>query len=135
MNRRIILALVLSFCTFLPVSGQTKPPNDRDDVVKITTNLVQIDAIVTKDGKPVPNLKAEDFEIYEDGHKQTITSFAYISNVGTPPSAAPDNKGAGTPAAPGAPASPIKRDVPRRTIAIVVDDLGLSAESMGQVRR
>jgi VWFA-related protein len=144
MKHRTILALVLSFCTFSPVlaqtpaqttTPQTRPADDKDDVVKITTNLVQIDAVVTKDGKPVSNLKAEDFEISEDGRKQAITSFAYISNVGTSSSAAPDNKAAGTPAVPGAPAGPIQRDVPRRTVAIVVDDLGLSAESMGQVRR
>jgi VWFA-related protein len=139
MKHRTILALVLSFCIFLPVLGQTTPADNKDDVVKITTNLVQIDAVVTKDGKPVKDLKAEDFEIYEDGRKQTVTSFAYISNVGTPPAAAPDNKGGSTPAIPGLPAPPIKRDVPRRTIAIVVDDLGLSLQSMsiarGQVRK
>ena len=133
MNCRVILALVLSVCTFLPVLAQTRPADDKEDVVKITTNLVQIDAVVTKDGKPVTNLKAEDFEIYEDGRAQTITSFAYISNVATPPSAAPD-KVASTPAVPGVPAPAIKRDVPRRTIAIVVDDLGLSLQSMSIVR-
>ena len=144
MNHRVILALILSVCSFSPVLGQTttqtppqtsKPANDKDDVVKITTNLVQVDAVVTKDGKPVANLKAEDFEIYEDGNKQTITSFAYISNVAASSSTAPDNKGADAPVVPGAPAAQIKRDVPRRTIAIVVDDLGLTAESMSQVRR
>jgi VWFA-related protein len=118
----------------LPVAGQTKPADDRDDVVKINTNLVQVDAVVTKDGRPVSDLKAEDFEIYEDGKRQAITSFAFISNVAAPASTAPE-KAAETPAVPGAPAAPIKRDVPRRTIAIVVDDLGLSAESMSQVRR
>src|SRR5687767_13518357 len=107
---------------------------DKDDVVRITTNLVQIDAIVTKDGKPVRDLKAEDFEIFEDGRKQTITSFAYISNV-------PSSTTSPTPTADTAdrdksvPAPPLKRDDPRRTLAIVVDDLGLSAESMSDVRR
>ena len=133
MKHRLLLALLLSFCTFLLVFGQTRPADDKDDVVKITTNLVQIDAIVTKDGKPVPGLKAEDFEIYEDGNRQTITSFAFISNVGASASAAPE-KGAATGTAP-VPAGPIKRYVPRRTIAVVVDDLGLSAESMSQVRK
>jgi|GEM_PF-2589380 len=28
--------------------------DDQDDVVRITTNLVQVDAVVTKDGKVVP---------------------------------------------------------------------------------
>lgn len=143
MKHRVILALILSISTFSTVLGQTtaqtpqtqKPADDKDDVVKITTNLVQIDAVVTKDGKPVPNLKAEDFEISEDGKQQTITSFAYISNVSAPASTAPENKATEAPVVPGAPAAPIKRDVPRRTIAIVVDDLGLTAESMNQVRR
>jgi VWFA-related protein len=126
MNAKPFVSLVLSLCVFSPVLSQ-KPADD--DVVRITTNLVQIDAIVTKDGKNVPNLKPEDFEIFEDGRKQTITSFAYISNV--PATAtAPTTEGDKS-----VPVAPLKPGDPRRTIAIVVDDLGLSAESMSDVRR
>jgi len=136
MQHRATLALLLLFSIFLPlplVGAQTKSADDKDEVVRITTNLVQIDAVVTKDGKPIPNLKAEDFELYEDGRKQTITSFAYISNVAKVPNSE-------SPAAPDKgreeiPPDPIQRDAPRRTIAIVVDDLGLSFESMSNVRR
>ena len=78
MTQKPLLALALLACAFFPALPQTKTD---DDVVRITTNLVQIDAVVTKDGKLVPNLKAEDFEIFEDGRRQTITSFAFISNV------------------------------------------------------
>lgn len=132
MNNRVILALLLSFCTFLQVVGQTTSAGDQDDVVRITTNLVQIDAVVTKDGKPVRDLKAEDFEIYEDGRKQTITNFAFISNLPNAPRPISPTAAntAGVP-----PAGPIQRDVARRTVAIVVDDLGMSAESMAHVRR
>jgi len=126
MNAKPFVSLVLSLCVFSPVLSQ-KPADD--DVVRITTNLVQIDAIVTKDGKNVPNLKPEDFEIFEDGRKQTITSFAYISNI--PATAtAPTTEGDKS-----VPVAPLKPGDPRRTIAIVVDDLGLSAESMSDVRR
>src|ERR1043165_6408804 len=83
MNKRVAVALLLSFCTLLPALAQTNHTDDKDDIVKITTNLVQVDAVVTKDGKPVTGLTADDFEIYEDGRKQTITSFTYISNVPT----------------------------------------------------
>jgi VWFA-related protein len=147
MNHTVTLALVLSFCTLLPAVGQTPPAptappaqnpqnppsaDDKDDVVRITTNLVQVDAVVTKDGRPVKDLKAEDFEIYEDGRKQTITTFAYISNLGgsPAPATAPAKNTGGV-----VPAPPIKRDASRRTLAFVVDDLGLSFESIAQVRR
>ena len=141
MKTKAFLALLISFCILLPASAQTKPAtpaqpqqtsDDKDDVVRITTNLVQVDAVVTKDGKVVPNLMAEDFEIYEDGRQQTITSFAYISNVSksTQPVA-----GAREKITDAVPLTPLKRDDPRRTVAVLVDDLGLSADSMYQVRR
>jgi len=87
--------------------------------------------VVTKDGKQVRDLKAGDFEIFQDGKRQTITSFAYISNVPAnkpPETAKADERDKSVPVA------PLKRDDPRRTVALVVDDLGLSAESMGHVR-
>jgi len=90
MNIKASLALLLLLCVILPAPAQTPPQtqkpasDDKDEVVKITTNLVQVDAVVTKDGKPVTNLKPEDFEIFEDGKPQTITSFAYISTFPTP---------------------------------------------------
>jgi hypothetical protein len=55
-----------------PPAQQNLPPGDSQDVVKITTNLVQFDVSVTKDGKPVTDLQPEDFEIFEDGKPQTI---------------------------------------------------------------
>ena len=64
---------------------QNPPDVDSQDVVKITTNLVQVDAVVTKDGKQVNDLKPEDFQLFEDGKPQTITNFSYISNVSTVP--------------------------------------------------
>lgn len=142
MNTKAFLASLALFSLFAHGLTQTLPPpppapvqsQDKDVVVRITTNLVQIDAIVTKDGKLVPNLKAEDFEVLEDGKRQTITSFAYISNVPTTTtSVTPDDKS--TDRDKSVPPAPLKRDDPRRTLAIVVDDLGLSAESMSHVRR
>ena len=134
MKNRVTLALLLSFCTLLPTLAQTTATDDKDDVVRITTNLVQVDAVVTKDGRPVTGLTADDFEIYEDGHKQVITSFAYVSNVGARPATTPE-KPRETKTGSFTPPPPLTRDVPRRTIALVVDDLGLSAESMSDVRR
>ena len=152
MNRKAFLALLLVFCTFSPALAQTtpapsrtpaqtpatapppppqKPDDDKDDVVRITTNLVQVDAVVTKDGKPVTNLTADDFEIYEDGRKQTITSFTYVSNVPNTPPPRPSKEANKNDVVP---FTQINPEDPHRTIAFVVDDLGLSFESMGRVR-
>ncbi|PYS74073.1 MAG: hypothetical protein DMF69_03050, partial [Acidobacteria bacterium] len=143
MRLRSILALLLLTCFLLtsfaqtqqqaPATQSTPTANDQDDVVKITTNLVQVDAVVTKDGKYVKDLKAEDFEIFEDGRKQEIASFAYISNLPnatTSVTRQPPDK-----AAPPAVIRTPRVEDPRRIIALVVDDLGLSAESMGSVRK
>src|SRR6185369_7243344 len=96
MKLKAPLALLLLFCVLLPALGQTpaqtqKPAtDDKDDVVRINTNLVQVDAVVTtKDGKHVTNLTADDFEIYEDGKRQAISSFAFISNVPSTSTPAP----------------------------------------------
>jgi VWFA-related protein len=134
MKSKPFLALLLSVCVFLPAfTQQQKPINDKDDdVVRITTNLVQVDAVVTKGGKAVTDLTADDFEIYEDGKKQTITSFAYISNLPNATAAPAPAKAKATIAVP---PPRLNREDARRTVALVVDDLGLSAESMGSVRK
>src|SRR5438067_3455468 len=59
-----------------PAPQQTPKPEDVD-VVRITTNLVQVDAVVTESkGKLVTDLKPEEIEIFEDGRKQKITHFS-----------------------------------------------------------
>jgi VWFA-related protein len=121
-----------------PTPQESPTLDDKDETVRITTNLVQVDAVVTKDGKLVTDLKADDFELFEDGRRQTITSFAYISNLTN--SASPTNATAPVKVdndrnTPSLPVSPIRPTDPHRTIAMVIDDLGLSAESMSQVRK
>src|SRR5947199_3599165 len=120
-----------------PPTKETSPQSAQDDVVRITTNLVQLDAVAMKDGKQVTDLAADDFEITEDGKPQTITHFSYISNV---PAAArpssnnitpkPDNNKTAAPVLPAV----VRPYEVRRTIAIVVDDLGISFESMTPIK-
>ena len=58
MFKKFSLAFLAVLCVGLPSLAQTQS----DDVVRITTNLVQVDVVVTKNGKQVKDLKAEDFE-------------------------------------------------------------------------
>jgi len=120
-------------------SSPQQPDTSDDDVVKISTNLVQVDVIVTdKSGKPVTDLKPEEVQIFEDGRPQKITHFSYVvADSSTPaprPKAnAPVDKNALP--APAGPPPAIRPDQIRRTIALIVDDLGLSFQSIYFVRR
>ena len=83
--RPIIYFLVLTGVFTLQTLAQTpKPtatpqPGDDSEIVKITTNLVQLDAVVTdKKGEPVTKLTASDFEIYQDGELQKLTNFSFV---------------------------------------------------------
>jgi VWFA-related protein len=125
-----------------PAPTPQPPPQDRpveiddDEVVRITTNLVQMDVVVTdKRGRQVTDLTADDFEIFEDGRPRKITNFSYVS-VGPPPSSAPDAGPTPTTAAPAAvPRARLRPEQVRRTIALVVDDLGLSFADVVFARR
>ena len=117
-----------------PATTQQLPPASNEDVVRITTNLVQVDAIVTdKDGKPVTDLKPEEIQIFEDGKRQKITHLSFFTG---PRETTPPPKIVGTDKSAPAPSTTrLKREDVRRTIAIVVDDIGLSFESTYYVRR
>jgi VWFA-related protein len=107
-------------------------------VFSVTTTLVQVDAVVTDSkGNYVTDLTADDFAVYDDGRPQKITNFSYVSvspqsPAGLPPAVKPSSGFA--PALPPAPAAPLRREDVRRTIVLMVDDLGLSFESMAFVR-
>lgn len=80
MNKVGALLILVSFTLSIlaPLHGQQQTQSD--DVVRITTNLVQIDAVVTdKDGKPMENLTAADFEVLQDGKSQKIVSVSYVN--------------------------------------------------------
>jgi Ca-activated chloride channel family protein len=50
---------------------------DEGDVVRVDTQLVSVPAIVTdRTGRPLSNLRAENFLLYEDGRPQKISNFA-----------------------------------------------------------
>ena len=119
---------------------QAQVPQDPQEVVRVTTALVQVDVVVTKDGKQVTDLKAEDFEILEDGRRQQITNFTYVSINSAASSASGSNSAASSasgsnPHSPTVlPVKPPAPDSVRRTVGIVIDDLGLSFQSMANLR-
>src|SRR5689334_13279975 len=119
----------------VPQLTPAQKPDD-DDVVKITTNLVQVDAVVTDSkGKLVTDLKPEEVEVFEDGRKQKITHFSLNLEPATA-TAKPETKSkTAIGNAPPASFNRLRPEDVRRTIAIVVDDLRLSFESTYYVRQ
>ena len=135
---RVMASLLACCCSSSQVAAPTsnpKPDNSDTVVVRINVNLVQVDAVVTDShGHPVTDLKAEDFEVFQDGALQKITNFNYVSEGVKPSMPAPAAvpvKGAPVPLPP---PLPIKASRVKRVIALVVDDLGLSPVSMAQIR-
>jgi len=134
-HRLLIFALICSFSSSQVATVSNAQENQSEPyVVRINVNLVQIDAVVTDfRGKPVSDLKTEDFEVFQDGVLQTITNFNYMQESMKPPASPTpvSTKAAGV-----APPPPVnlKPAQVKRAIALVVDDLGLSPVSVAQVR-
>ena len=121
----------------VPPGAPATVEHDEDDVVRITSNLVQIDAVVTdKKGRQVTDLKAEEFEILADGKPQQITNFSYVQNVADPEAAttpaqlAGDKSGVVAP-----PPARLRPEQVRRTVAFVFNDLEMSWESVYYARK
>jgi VWFA-related protein len=154
MSRRSLLSLVLALTICSSITGQdpkltpkatpTSPPIQEpavpgeDDVVRITANLVQVDAVVTdKNGTHITDLTDQDFEVLEDGRTQKISNLSYVAvapmSTDNAAEAAPETKNKADRRT-SMPPVQIKAEQVHRTIALVVDDLGLSFESTVYVR-
>ncbi len=141
MQRWFLGLVTILFATTFAAGQDAKPqptptPATDNDVVKITTNLIQVDVTVTDSkGKPVTDLKPNEIEIYENGRKQKITNFSFISSgrpaAETLPNSTKNIDKVPIPLPP--PVIPRPENI-RRTIAIVVDDLLMSWESVAYTR-
>lgn len=100
-----------------------------DDVVRVKSNLVNIDVMVKdKKGKYVPDLKAEDFAIFENGVQQKIEFFD-APLIGTN---RPGKDGVSVPGQTG-PAEPAAA-VPRNYVTLVLDSQTTDITNLKQVR-
>jgi VWFA-related protein len=133
MKTRTLVSFVLAISLLTPIAAQQQqqPPKQQGDVVRTTTNLVNIDVVVTdKAGKQVTDLKQEDFEVSEDGKKRQVTHFSYMA-AGSASATQTEEAAKTEPVQP----APLKREQVRRTVALVIDDLGLSFESFDFARK
>jgi VWFA-related protein len=126
-----ILILILALTTIIRAQESVVPQDDDPEgIVRITTNLVQLDVtVLDKKGKHVTDLTADDFIVLENGRPQTITNLSYVSTAEAVDSSAILSAGSTRNV------NTLRPEQVRRTMAIVIDDLGLSFQSMHFVTR
>jgi VWFA-related protein len=80
-----ILSSFLVIAAFV-AAQQTPPlPADPNNVLRVETNVVLVDAVVTdKKGNYVRDLKQKDFKVFEDNKEQTIKSFSFEADPASP---------------------------------------------------
>src|SRR5262245_41620222 len=116
-----------------PAQAQPAAPPQEKPTFRVQVDLVTNDVIVRDDkGNFVPDLKKEDFEIFEDGVKQDITSMTVVTggrvnNVLAPPPPPP-------PEGIILPRTRPRNDVSGRIFLFFVDDLHLQFHNTGRVR-
>lgn len=142
---RKALTLLLSACLLSSqAAAQTMPPaaaarpqqqaDGEEDVVRITSALVQTDVVVTdKSDRIVEDLKLSDFEVFENGKRQDLKFIEFVSIAGERRTEG-TRPGGGLPETARTERELTARDV-RRVVAFVVDDLTVPYQELVTVRQ
>jgi len=121
------LSILILSANALP-QGKPSKPNE-DHPIRISTELVQLDAVVTdRKGRVVRGLTKDDFELYEGGKKQHINFFEFVEagKARRPANIAKEHEQV-SPQGPGA------ADI-KRIFAFVIDDLTIRGVDLVYVR-
>jgi VWFA-related protein len=78
MKRFVVdIRMLLLFAGGIATAQQPSPPKDPGLMLRVTTRMVLVDAVVLdKEGHPVKGLKPDDFTVVEDGIRQSVASFS-----------------------------------------------------------
>jgi VWFA-related protein len=129
----VALTAGLSAQTAAPAKPANTPQQEKP-TFRVQVDLVTNDVVVRDDkGNFVPDLKRDEFEIFEDGVKQDITSMTVVTggrvnNVLAPPPPPPPEGIILPPRRP-------RNDVSGRIFLFFVDDLHLQFHNTGRVRQ
>jgi VWFA-related protein len=135
--KRVAALLLAALCLLAPARAQQQtqpaPSHDDEEVVRISTQIVQTDVMVfDKSGKFIDGLKPEEFELKVDGRERPISFFDRVQ-AGTVNEDAQLAAARGLKSESGGGAVlPLDRG---RTVVFFVDDLHLSPGSSARMRK
>ena len=110
-------------------------PDKSGVVFSVMSSLVQVDAVATDGEGPKPRRpRADDFQVLIDGKPQQLTHFSYVDLSSPAPAASLARAAKNGPFCHPHLRPRCARKMCGRTIVLMVDDLGLSFESMAFVR-
>ncbi|HEV7922676.1 MAG TPA: VWA domain-containing protein [Thermoanaerobaculia bacterium] len=112
-------AIPLAFLAVTLFAQERQPDPFFSETIEV--RIINVDAIVTDgSGKPVRGLTRDDFEVFENGHRQDISNFAEMAGTSTTVLATAD----AAPRIEAAPSQP-QQDVRSRKIVIFLDNASL----------
>jgi VWFA-related protein len=130
----VLVALTAGLSAQAPAQSKPAgPPPQEKPTFRIQVDLVTNDVVVRDDkGNFVPDLKKDEFEVYEDGVKQELSSMTVVTggrvnNLLAPPPPPPPEGIILPPTKP-------RSDVSGRIFLFFVDDLHLQFHNTGRIR-
>lgn len=75
---RFLAAFVAAISLAAALAAQAPAPPQRQPRFKVAANFVRVDVYPTADGRIVPDLRQDEFEVREDGVPQKIETFEHI---------------------------------------------------------
>lgn len=79
MKGRVVGTLVVSLVSFVSLGAQAPPRVDTaQPTFRAGTTLVEVSAIVTRDGVPVTDLQQDDVRVLDNGVEQPLVAFEYV---------------------------------------------------------
>ncbi|HEX6190371.1 MAG TPA: VWA domain-containing protein [Pyrinomonadaceae bacterium] len=131
-GKLFVCAVILLLSAHILVAQQDRKPQTSDDVLRISTELVQTGvSVFDKQGRFVEGLTKEDFELQVDQRPVPISFFESI----VAGSARDRSARLGTNNDPVADDRPAAPSVRRRTIVFFIDDRHLSLDGVGRTRK
>src|SRR5689334_23693489 len=130
----LCLILLISQVVFTQTPQKPQQEIAPDDIIRITTSLVQTDVvIVDKDERVIPDIKLDEIRVSDNGKRQDVKFLEFVT-----PEAAPRIEGklsiAGNSVESDAARNLTAGDL-RRVFAFVVDDLTIPDEDIVNVRK